>query len=169
MTSLSKKIEVVANVAIIVVAILLGVVLVRTYLRQHNNPGKPSEASPIAAGTHLSMAGVDWKTNQRTLVLALSTQCHFCTESAPFYKQISTQRGTGLRLLAVFPQPVSEGEDYLKKLGVPADEVQQLPLSALSVSATPTLILADGQGVVVKSWVGKLPGDKAAEVLGLIK
>src|SRR2546427_10330382 len=35
----------------------------------------------IQIGAKLPLEGVDWATNQKTLVVALSDKCHFCTDS----------------------------------------------------------------------------------------
>src|SRR5437773_4294265 len=141
MNSLIKRIELVSNVAIIVVAILLAVVLVRSYLFRQSSATQTSVSSTAAVrpGTKLSLPGVDWKTNGRTLVMALSTQCHFCTESAAFYKRIAEERAKAgnLRLLAVLPQPVTESEQYLKESGVTVGGVKQLRLDSIGVNGTP--------------------------------
>jgi len=167
MRSLIKRIELVANVAIIVVAILLGVVLVRSYLFRRS-PAVQTTATPaVRPGTKLSLPGVDWKATGRTLVMALSTQCHFCSESAPFYQRVAQERAkTGnLRLLAVLPQSVSESQNYLKTLGVTVDDVKQLRLDSIGVSGTPTLLMANGEGIVTDSWRGQLSAEKEVEVL----
>lgn len=172
MATLTKRIELVANLAIIVVAILLGVVLVRNYM----TPKAPASQQPAAAtsippGTQLSLPGVDWKANGRTVVLALSTGCHFCTESAQFYQRVAQERAKAgnIRLVAVFPEPVSEGQKYLSKLGVTVDEVRQAQLDSIGVIGTPTLIMTDGEGAVADSWRGKLPSEKEAEVLARLR
>lgn len=164
MSQLLKKTEMVANIAIIVVAVLLGVVLVKNYLLPTPQPPMPEA---IAAGTKLSLSGVDWKANGRTLVLALSTTCRFCTESGPFYQRLAQERATNqnIRLVAVFPQPVEEGQKYLSELGVTVDEVRQVRLDSVGIMATPTLILANADGAVAESWQGKLPGEKESELL----
>jgi hypothetical protein len=97
----------------------------------------------------------------------LQAGCHFCSESAPFYQRLAreTAQKSGVHLVAVLPQDVAEGSKYLNSLGVPIEDVRQAQLDALGVSGTPTLILIDGKGVVMKSWVGKLSGDREAEVL----
>jgi thiol-disulfide isomerase/thioredoxin len=165
---LIKRIELIANLAIILVAVLLGVVLVRNHL-QPKLPALPQSAAnrPIPPGTKLSLAGVDWKGNGRTVVLALSTGCHFCTESAPFYQRVAQERAKAghLRLVAVFPESVSEGQKYLSNLGVTVDEVRQARLDSIGVIGTPTLIMTDGEGAVAESWRGKLSSEKESEVL----
>lgn len=171
MSGIIKRIELVANLAIIAVAILLGVVLVRNYLLPRFQAPQRAAATSIPPGTRLSMPGVDWKANGRTVVLALSTGCHFCTESAPFYQRVAHERAKAgnIRLVAVFPEPVSEGQKYLSNLGVAVDEVRQARLDSIGVAGTPTLILADNQGAVIESWLGRLPNEKESEFLGRLK
>ena len=168
--NLSRRLEVAANVAIIVVAVLVCVVLVRTYLL--GGSAKPQQQSPApAVGSKVSVSGVDWGKNGRTLVLVLQKGCHFCSESAPFYQRLvrDTAGREGLRLIAVLPQQVEEGRQYLNDLGVSIDEVRQASPSDLGVRGTPTLLLVDGSSTVTDSWVGKLPPDKEEEVLHRLK
>jgi hypothetical protein len=171
MSGLIKRIELIANLAIIVVAILLGVVLVGNYMLPRFRAPQQAAGSSIAPGTKLSLPGVDWKANGRTVVLALSTGCHFCTESAPFYQRVAQVRAKAgnIRLVAVFPEPVSEGQRYLSSLGVTVDEVRQAQLDSIGVIGTPTLIMTDGEGAVANSWRGKLPSEKESEVLARLR
>lgn len=170
MNQLFKRTEMAANVAIIVVAILLGVVLVKNNLLANPQPAMAAPAG-IAPGTKLSLPGVDWKANGRTVVLALSTTCRFCTESGPFYQRLAQERARiqNIRLVAVFPQPVAEAQKYLSDLGVTVDEVRQVRLDSIGVVGTPTLIIADANGAVAASWRGKLPGEKESELLAALK
>lgn len=162
-----KKIELLANVAIIVVALILGVVLVKRYLLSDQQSAVAPSPARIQPGTKVALTGVDWSKTGQTLVLVVSDTCHFCTESAGFYQRLAEQKAkqAGTRLIAVLPQDVSRGQAYMSKLGVAVDEVQQSPLNALGVSGTPTLLLVDNQGIVKESWLGKLPPDKETEVL----
>lgn len=168
-----KKIELLANIAIIVVALLLGAVLVKRYLLPQE-PAAPSAASDarIQPGAKVELPGVEWKNGEETLLLVLSDSCRFCTESAGFYQKLAqakAQQGGRPRLIAVLPQEKSQGQAYLSKLGVAVDDVRQAPLDAIGVRGTPTLLLVDGTGVLKASWVGKLPPDKEAEVLGRLR
>jgi len=165
MKNLAKQIEVVSNVAIIAVAVLLGVVLVKSYLFS----GKPDSYRGIAAGTKIEVRDVDWAKSNHTVVLALQKGCHFCTESAPFYQRLvsqASQRGT--RIIAILPNEIEASREYLSALNVRISEIRQMPLNALKVGGTPTVILVDDKGVVVRSWVGKLPPNDEAEVLSML-
>jgi hypothetical protein len=159
-----KKVEMAANVAIIAVAALLGTVIVRNYLiSPRTQQTTAGESGPNSES--LSTIGVDWKQSRQTLVLALSTGCHYCTDSAPFYRQLaSIPRST--RLIALLPQPVAESRDYLKSLGVTVDDVKQVQFSSIKIGGgTPTLLLINENGLVTKSWIGKLAEDQQKEVL----
>lgn len=164
MNTFTKRIELLANLAIIVVAILLGVALVKHYLSPQNST-PPASASVITPGTKLSLP--DLTGTNKTLIMALSTSCHYCTESAPFYKRLAEERGknVNVKLVAVFPQAIADGKEYLNGLQVSVDDVRQSRLDSLGVIGTPTLILVNNQGMVQDSWRGRLNQDQEAEVL----
>jgi hypothetical protein len=95
-------------------------------------------------------------------VLAISTTCHFCKGSVPFYRKLS---GTDVKMLAVLPQPVAEAQQYLGNAGVHVDDVRQVSLNSLGVRGTPTLLIVNDAGVVTDVWVGKLQPDQENQVL----
>lgn len=168
MRNLHKKIQTVSNIAIIIVALLLGGVFVKRYLLPASvpHPMATMESEGIKAGTKLPLPDVDWSKSEKNLVLALSTSCHFCSESTPFYQKLAQMR-TGrndVRLLAVMPQSVEDALRYLSEHNLAVDEVRQARLNTINVRGTPTLLLIDRSGTVVQSWVGKLPPKKETEV-----
>src|SRR5437588_10787977 len=128
----ARGIQVAANVAVIIAAVLLSVVLAKNYLIRKPEPSvafvagannistranRPAADSQIQPGTKISLEGIDWAKNGKTLVLALSDKCHFCSESAPFYQRLSKDHGN-TRLVAVLPQPIEDGKTYLNHLNV---------------------------------------------------
>jgi Redoxin len=127
-----------------------------------------SRRQSIQAGTKISLPGIDWSKSTRTVVLALSTTCHFCSESGPFYQKLEQQKGGNVGLIAVLPQPVEDGRKYLNKLSVKTTDVVQASLSSIGVSGTPTLLLVDKNGAVTASWVGKLSDGEAAKVINQV-
>lgn len=171
MSSLTKKLEVSANLAIIILALLIGVIFTKNYLWPGKDVGvsESRKRNTVQPGTKLSLPDVDWAQNGQTLILALSKDCHFCSESASFYQKIVSQRqGKSLKVIAVLPQDTRSGQNYLSGLGVAVDEIRQASLSSIQVSGTPTLLLVDNAGVVKEVWVGKLPPDKESEALSKI-
>ena len=119
MKNISRTIELIANLAIILVVILLGIVLVKTHVITTNSPNIQSLASASQSSGHpkIGLPDVDWSKRDKTLVLAISSACQFCTESAPFYRQLSGAH-EGTQLIAVLPQPVEEGRRYVRNLGL---------------------------------------------------
>lgn len=165
---LLKKTELLANIAIIVVALLLGGVLVKRYLLPGNDAASVRNADPrVPAGTKATLADVDWAKNGQTLLLVLSRDCRYCTESAPFYQRLTRETAgrPGIQLIALFPHEAEQGREYLDKLGVAVNEVRRASLASIGATATPTLILVDSQGVVKNSWVGQLAPPEETEVL----
>ncbi|MGH9453840.1 MAG: TlpA family protein disulfide reductase [Candidatus Acidiferrum sp.] len=169
--SLSAKIETTANAATVVAAVLLSIVLVKAYLLPHSiAPTVIASAPEVVQGKSVDahLLGVDWSKNHRTLVLAISTTCHFCKDSIPFYRKLGAS-GADVKMVAVLPQSVSEGKAYLSGEGVRVDGVRQVPLNKLGVRGTPTLLLVDEAGVVTDVWVGKLQPDQENQVLTAIE
>jgi hypothetical protein len=179
--STMKTFQVAAHVAIIITAGLVCAVLIRNYLGGQplsapvvrDNPTPAAEQSPVATnavqpGTKLTFTNIDWESNGQTLIVALSDKCHFCSESALFYKRLARERGQ-TRLVAVLPQPVEDGRKYLDSLGVKIEDVRQVSFPSVGLRATPTLILADNKGVAIDSWIGRLPADRELEVLSHLR
>lgn len=184
--STARGIQVTAHLAIIFTAVLISAVVIKTYIigdrsrssdivrpevasaaepNQREIPSRRSQpATQLQPGTKIELTGVDWKKNGQTLILALSDKCHFCTESAPFYQRLVKQRGK-TSLVAVLPQPVDQGRKYLEGLGVAIDDVRQVSFPAVGLRGTPTLILADNNGVAIESWMGKLPPNREEDLL----
>ena len=168
---LYKRIEVAANTAIIIVALLLGVVLAKRFILNRAAPEQALSFAPIKPGTKISLPKTDWSQSERHLVLVLQTGCHFCTESAPFYRRLIQALGKrkDIELIAALPQKVSESKQYLDGLGVAIAEVRQADPSSVGASGTPTLLLVDGTGTVTDVWLGKLPPAKEQEVFSRLQ
>jgi rhodanese-related sulfurtransferase len=138
---LARRVNWVVNVALVLAGVALVVVLARSFFG-----GK----GPTTVEA--------WNESGQTLVMALSSECRYCTESAPFYQRLVSGLTAGgkTRVLAVLPQSVSTGERYLRTLGVTPDRVMQANLSGIGFPQTPTLAMVNAAGVVTETWVGKL-------------
>jgi peroxiredoxin len=157
----AKRIEVATNVAI-----LCAFVLVASLAAKRLWEPSSSVSSGPSVGTKVSLQGIDWSTSKQSVVLALNTGCHFCSESADFYRRlVSSADRKETRVLALLPQPVSDSRAYLEKLGVTVTDVVQSPLSVAGVSGTPTVLLVDRQGRIRKAWVGKLGPEQEGQVI----
>lgn len=127
----------------------------------------PAKAASVVVDSELSFPGINWGQNKQTLLLVLREGCHFCNDSAEFYQRLlkESQASAKTTFIAVLPGTVDDSRKYLERLGVPVAEVRQAELGALGVRGTPTLLLINDKGVVTRSWVGRLPTDKEAEVI----
>lgn len=162
--SMAKKLEMAANIGIVITAILVGVLFFRNYTHRQTDT-----EHVIALGTKFALKNVDWQANDKNLVFAVSTQCHFCTESAGFYRKlVEACKQQHVHTIAVLPQTPTEAQAYLGGEGVSVDEIKQSDLPTLEVSGTPTLLLVDHTGAVKRVWVGKLPDTKENEVMSTL-
>lgn len=168
MKKLRRRVELLSNIAIILGVILLGGIVVKRYaFVEAPMPASPPSAEAIKEGTRLAVADIDRGKSEKTLILALSTTCHFCAESTPFYQKLVGQKESrsDIGFVAVMPQPTDEARHYLSEHGIKIDEVRSASLNSIRVRGTPTLVLVDKTGAVVRSWVGKLPPEKETEVV----
>lgn len=166
--STMKKVELVTNITLITVALLVSIILVKKVFLGEQRPD--SRRGPTA-GTQISLPGVDWASHRKNILLVISTECSFCSGSAPFYQKLADEisRNKDARLIALLPQEEAEGRNYLNELKVPVEEVLHLKPDSIAVSGFPTIILVNNQGIVEEAWVGQLPADQESEVLSRLR
>jgi len=161
---MKTRIELVANVAVI----LLGVVIGSVFLKDRFfAPG--AETSEVKAGDRLpSLNGWDWAAHDRTLVLVLRKGCHFCEDSAPFYQRLLArqhQDGSNTATVAVLPDTADAAREVVQSDGLAVPALAGVPLDRLRVSGTPALLLVDRKGAVLHAWVGMLSPRQEVEVM----
>jgi hypothetical protein len=160
--------DVAANVAILGVCILIGVIGVKKFLLSNTH----GVVDIPRKGSRMELASVNWGRADRTLVLALSTKCHFCDDSADFYRRLApAAAAAGVPVVAVFPQSVDEARMHWTSQSLPlaGDDFAQTPSGGLPISGTPTLILIDRKGVVLRAWAGKQPTSGEAEIFHAVQ
>jgi hypothetical protein len=148
-----KRLETIANISVIVAALVLVAFLGQMEWQRHNESARTKK---VLVGETVTLPGVQFAAQSKTLVLAISTHCHFCKDSEPFYKDLAAKSQGRLRIVAVLPQPLSESQAYVRNAIAPSVEVVQSRLDSIGVSGTPTLLLVDSNGKVQQAWVGKL-------------
>lgn len=156
-----RKIETLANFSIIVAALFFCTTLVKDGWLHKPVVGLAPSAQIDSAlqGTRLQINGVNWDQAEKTLVMALSTQCHFCQESTPFYKELTGSaavKSKRVAIVTVFPQRQADAESFVKANEIQANKVLSMPLQAIRTSSTPTLLLVDRSGRIQKLWIGVL-------------
>jgi peroxiredoxin len=162
----TKRLEVAVNVALLGAFLMVAALAAQRFW----NGRADSRAAGPEIGKKVSLANVDWSKSDRTLVLAISTTCHFCSESADFYKRlVPAAAGQGIPVIAALPQTTAESHSYLDRLGVNVQGVFQTSLQALGTGATPTVLVIDKNGRVSKAWVGKLGPEAENQVLASLR
>ncbi len=164
---MKNKVEVAANVAVILLAVVIGLVFLMDRFA-NSGPG-PNE---VKAGDQLpDLHAYNWKAHERTLLLALRSGCHFCEASMPFYRRLAKLEQSnqiGVHLIAVFPDDPAVVRQVVETQQLTIDVVSGFELGQVKVQATPTLLLVDEQGRVSKVWMGQLPPAEEAEVIAAI-
>jgi len=162
----TKYVEVSSNVAVLVLAVaLLGAIVSARFAR----PRKPAFESGLQRGQVLArLESIDYLTAPQTMLLVLSTKCSYCEQSLPFYQRLLGEQqtvGQHTRIVAVFPNPKTEVEQYKEQNQLHVESVPELNYSILNVTGTPTLILVDSTGHVLDFWVGKLSKEDEQQVI----
>lgn len=160
---MKAKIESITNIAILVFLLVVGGVYVKNnFFSSHPTLIRAGDRAP-------ALAGYDWASHPRTLVLALRHGCHYCEESAPFYKRLvdleQSGRLGGIHIVAVFPDDKTTVEKSLQDEGWSVDYRPAIPLQNFKVAGTPTLVLVDGNSKVLSVWLGKLRPDEEGRVI----
>jgi thiol-disulfide isomerase/thioredoxin len=162
---MKKTVDAVGSVLVIAIALLVGAAVVKSYFFAPDQPIITAEDLP--PGTRVPLPGVKWQA--RSVVLALSTRCHYCSEEAPFYRRLADSAAShGVQLVAVFPEAVEEGRKYLDGLGVAVGRIEQAHAVLRLVKGTPTVLIVDRDGKVEQSWRGQLRSDREAQVLAAL-
>lgn len=165
-----RRLEVAANLATLVVCVLIVAVLAKRYFGDsHAERPRSFAAAEVVVGQKVDLDGVDWKAVRgRTMVLVLRIGCRFCSESATFYKTLQEAAKDRASLIAVFGEPLPAAKRYVEELGLSLPIIADVDPTKLGVLGTPTLILADEKGGALRVWRGMLDPSREAEVLAEI-
>jgi hypothetical protein len=167
------KTENIANVAVILAAVVL--IGLNVYDRAIARVDSHQASARSLIGKTLPLPQSLSTGNRITAVLFVSKNCHFCSESMPFYLRMSALRSgdsNAFRLLAVTPtgrETIAEGRQYFGEHGVPVDGIGEMQFGPLGIQGTPTLALLDPSRRVVKIWAGKVPDKTEEEIIGTIR
>jgi hypothetical protein len=161
MKSVKSGLEMVANLAIVAVALIVGAQAVRTW-----TTAPPAAAAGGATAARRvydlgeafpRLAPIDFARADRTLVLALRKGCTYCDKSMPFYQKLLTGVDKvlpGVQVVVVSSDALEVSREYLASNKLEVDAIATS--RDLKVPGTPTLILVDKQGKVSKVWIGLL-------------
>jgi hypothetical protein len=165
-TKVRQIIEITANIALIpAVGVGLTVFLHRpsaAHIEANANISSPLLSPPN--GTKIYLPGIDWRAHKATLVVAISSACHYCMNSAPFYSQI-THSTHQVPVVVVMPQGQKEAKTFLQQHSITPNNIVSEDLTNIQVQGTPTLLLISSSGTVTRSWVGELTETQRQQVV----
>lgn len=163
MEKLGKKLEVLANIAIVLVA--FAIIGVFAYKLFWTAPEPASQLAEVKVGETLNLPNVDWSQNKQTLVLVLAKGCRFCSESTPFYQKIiqKLSNSNQTKLIAAFPHSVEIGKGYLQENSLVINDLRQVNFNQAKIRGTPTIFLIDERGVIKNVWLGKIQSKEEEE------
>jgi hypothetical protein len=100
--------------------------------------------------------GLIGQRSEYVVLLVISTQCHFCTESMDFYRDLTSHyRSARLRFVAICPQTPQQCSEYLGRYGVSVNRVASASSSDVGVPGTPTILLVDRTLTTLATWIGR--------------
>jgi thiol-disulfide isomerase/thioredoxin len=160
----------VADIALILTCLVVGgVVVMRQFAR---SPSEATSADTYQPGETVALPAVDFSTAEQTAVIVVKRECAFCTKSMPLYRklgQASAKAPGALGFVIVSLNSVEETRAHLKSEGVVATHVLSVQSGHLRIRATPTLVIVNRDGRVVKTYVGMLSGSQEEEVRRQLK
>jgi hypothetical protein len=167
LVKIRQIIEITANLALIT-AVVMGLT-VFLHRPSSTNVGNIANNSPPLSqnppvGTRIDLPGVDWRAHKATLVVAISSACHYCVNSTPFYSQI-THSAHQAPVVVVMPQGQVEAKAFLQQHSITPNVTVSADLTNIQVQATPTLLLISSSGTITRSWVGELTETQKKQVV----
>ena len=97
------------------------------------------------------------------LLLFVSSTCHFCDESMPFYQKMLQADGIGNRRVVIAGrEEISSLRSHLQEKGLPLDRAEFIQVaedSAFKANLTPSLFLVASDRLVEQAWIGKMKPD----------
>src|SRR5204863_9580833 len=117
---------------------------------------RPAQTARI--GTSLRFGGIEWSEAPINVVLAITTGCTYCQESAPFYKALTgwATQHRKVRVIIVSPEPLSDIRRWMYERGIGGFAYVQENFALKGLTRAPTLALVDSTGTITDLIIGKL-------------
>jgi hypothetical protein len=163
------KLETVTHVFLIGVCCLAGGLLIEQ--RFFSSPETGAELPAALVGREVKLPGADWQAAPLSVVLQISSTCHFCNESMPFYRQLMAARqaqAAKVPVIVASADAVAVIRKHLEDEQVSVDKVLHSRMEAFG-TGTPTVYIVDSKGVVKRAFVGKLDSSGEKELLSIVE
>lgn len=166
-SKLKSYLESATNGAVLLVTVLILSSFAVNYF--YRGRSAPQMISGFRKGQKISpVAGINYGDSTHTLLIAMNTQCDYCTRSIPFYNEIAKRTQNSkvpLQIVAAFPNPLEQVQKYVEQHQLNLATKNSVDMKQLNLSDTPTMILVDQGGNIIDFWVGAIPPEDQQRVL----
>lgn len=134
---------------------------------------RTAQAVKVPVGAVLKSGNaLSFGTADLTVLIGMSSTCHFCEESLPALQVLAkyvASRSRRSQTVALTLEPRDALAAYLAKNGLkgvqPISIDSSAPL-AMIAARTPQIVAVDGGGKVLASWSGRIAVDQAQTLIG---
>jgi thioredoxin-related protein len=144
----------IANVATVLIVAMAGFVFVHKGWMGSDSSERDLRSLPI-----------NYRNAGHTLIVFVQGGCSFCDESMPFYRRLLDMRRSRGNLQIAFAAPDLTITNYLTSQQVRPDTIIAAPRGSVPVQMTPTMVLVDQNGFVLRTWVGKLSTEQENDAI----
>jgi hypothetical protein len=165
---LMTKLETATHVFLIGLCCLAGGLLIEQ--RFFSDGSAPPPARNLV-GRELKLPGADWQSAPVSVLLQISSACHFCNDSMPFYRQLMATRESSAAKVPVIvasADAVAVMQRHLADQQLNVDKVLHSRLPDFG-SITPTVYIVDSKGLVRRVFIGELDPSGEKELLSIVQ
>jgi peroxiredoxin len=158
-----RALNLVANISLVVAAGTLGVA---AWYKYHHSPAVSVPGPHIQLGSSAPvLPGISYASHDGSLLLFLSTTCHYCQDSVPFYNKLhaATSLSKGKwNVIGIFPQAADLVAAFKTRANLQPRLLPDVDFRRFGVRSTPTVMLVDPRGIVSQVWVGASRANESA-------
>jgi hypothetical protein len=167
-----RKLEIVCYVSMIFASLLATGTLLERRFKQPTTATitSASKLDGSIEGSTLRLPGARWGDSSMNIVLYVNSNCHFCTESSPLYRQLVQVRkdASAVSLTAVSTEAPEITKRYLQQQAINVDHILQASLAEAGVRGTPAILAVDSSAVIRKAFFGKLDKPREDRLVAMV-
>jgi hypothetical protein len=163
------KLETATHVFLIAVCCLAGGLLIEQRFFSGEDSGLPT--APTVVGREVKLPGADWQSAPVSVLLQISSTCHFCNDSMPFYRKMMAARqasGAKIPVIVASADAVPVMQQHLADRQVSVDKVLHSRLDGIG-AVTPTVYIVDSKGMIRRVFTGELDSSGQRELLSIVE
>lgn len=157
------------NIVVLLASIAIIYTCAWSYLKASSKPQLPLG---LHKGQILApLPSYNYSSASQHLIIAINPNCAYCNESVPFYHELTSVQqppDQPTQIIASFQVPLDEANQYIKQQQLDISAIAAVDFRSINVSATPTIILTNGNGMVKDFWIGQLSDEVKGQIIKAI-